>query len=56
MCEKEKISFINNDKLIQEHGDLYSTDGIHLQSSFYRYWGENQLLGIFDHENGVLSF
>jgi hypothetical protein len=56
MCEREKIPFINNDTLVQEHRDLYETDGIHLQSAFYRYWAENQLLGIFDRENGLLTF
>lgn len=56
MCEKEKISFINNEKLLQEHGDLYASDGVHMLSDFYRYWAENQLLGVFDHKNGVLTF
>jgi hypothetical protein len=56
MCEKEKIPFINNDGIVQEHGDLYAEDGIHLQSGFYRYWAENQMLGIFDLENGLLTF
>lgn len=56
MCEKEKIPFINNEKLVSEHGDLFASDGIHLQKDFYRYWAENQLLGIFDHENGLLTF
>lgn len=56
MCEQENISFIDNEKILSEYEDPYSEDGIHLQRDFYRYWAENQLLGIFDHENGLLSF
>ena len=56
MCEKEEIPFIDNDAIIREHEDLYASDGVHLQSDFYRYWGENQMLGVFDNENGHLSF
>lgn len=56
MCEEEGIPFIDNGAIIEEHKDLYATDGVHLQPDFYRYWAENQLLGVYDHENGVLSF
>lgn len=56
MCEKENIPFIDNDRIVSEHGDLYAADGVHLQRDFYRYWAENQLLGIFDHDNGLLTF
>lgn len=56
MCAKEGISFIDNGAVLQEHADLYASDGVHMQSGFYRYWAENQLLGIFDRENGHLTF
>lgn len=56
MCEKENISFIDNEEILSEYEDPYSDDGVHLQRDFYRYWAENQLLGIFDHENGLLTF
>lgn len=56
MCEKEGISFIDNQGILEEHEDLYASDGVHMQSDFYRYWAENQLLGIFDRENGLLTF
>ena len=56
MCEKKGICFIDNDSLVQEHEDLYAGDGVHLQPDFYHYWGENQLLGVFDHKNGRRTF
>ena len=56
MCANRGISFINNASLVEEHGDLYDPDGVHLQPDFYRYWAENQLLGIYDRENGHLTF
>jgi len=56
MCEKKDICFIDNTSLVAEHEDLYAGDGVHLQPDFYHYWGENQLLGVFDHKNGRRTF
>lgn len=56
MCEKEGFAFIDNNALLEEYSDLYATDGVHMQSEFYRYWAENQLLAVFDRENGLLTF
>ena len=56
MCEEEGIPFIDNSSILEEHPDLYAADGVHMQSEFYQYWGENQLLGVYDYENGHLTF
>jgi hypothetical protein len=56
MCEREKFAFIDNASMIEEHMDLYDSDGVHMQPDFYRYWAENQLLAVFDRKNGVLTF
>lgn len=56
MCEEKEICFIDNASLFEEHEDLYAGDGVHLQPDFYRYWGENQLLGIYDRQHDLLTF
>lgn len=52
MCEKKKITFIDNDSLAEEHSDLYAMDGVHVAPDFYHYWAENQILGVYDREHG----
>lgn len=52
MCEKKGIPFIDNGDLIEEHRELYAGDGVHLNTEFYQYWAENQLLAIYDVKNG----
>ena len=49
------IPFIDNAGLIEEHSDMYAGDGVHLQTEFYPYWAQNQLLGIYDLKNGRTS-
>ena len=56
MCAQKEIPFIDNTLLVEEHGDLYAEDGIHLQPEFYRYWAENQLLALYDRKHGKLTF
>ena len=56
MCQDKGISFIDNASIVEEHEDLYEGDGVHLQPEFYRYWAENQLLGIYDRKHGKLTF
>ena len=36
MCEKEKITFIDNTELVQE--EYYEVDGIHMTSVYYPEW------------------
>ncbi len=55
MCLEDGIPFIDNGPLIEEHSDLYAGDGVHLQTEFYSYWAENQLLAIYDLKNGRAS-
>lgn len=56
VCEKKKVSFIDNQNLIKEHADLYEGDGVHVKPDFYRFWAENQILAVFDRTNGRLTF
>ena len=55
MCSEKGIPFIDNAELIEEHSDMYAGDGVHLQTEFYPYWAQNQLLGIYDLKNGRTS-
>ncbi|MDO5133784.1 MAG: GDSL-type esterase/lipase family protein, partial [Eubacteriales bacterium] len=50
---EQGASFIDNTSLVEEHGDLYAGDGVHVQPDFYRYWAENQLLGVYDKHNNA---
>ena len=56
MCARKEIPFIDNDALVEERGNLYEQDGVHFQPDFYYYWAENQLLAVFDLEQGYLTF
>ncbi len=56
VCRKKKVSFIDNSNLFEEHEDLYEGDGVHVKPDFYRFWAENQILGVFDKSNGRLTF
>ena len=44
MCRKHGWYYIDNDSLAAEYGDLYVSDGIHLQAGFYEHWGRNMLI------------
>ena len=48
MCQENGIAFADNDKISEEHADLWGPDGIHLQTSFYHYWGSNLLIAILE--------
>ena len=52
VCQEKEIPFIDNDSLIKDHHDLYAGDGVHLQSDFYPYWAEEQILAVFDLDHG----
>lgn len=56
VCAERGICFIDNDGIIADHGDLYATDGVHMQPDFYHYWAENQLLAVYDRQHGYQSF
>ena len=43
MAETNKYHYINNDKVAEEHTDLYEGDGLHFQKEFYKYWAINML-------------
>lgn len=43
MAETNKYHYINNDKVAEEHTDLYEGDGLHFQEEFYKYWAINML-------------
>ncbi len=49
MCEKNGYAFVNNDKLAEEHMDLWDPDSIHLQKEFYPYWAANMMMTVYDY-------
>lgn len=54
-CKENGVPFANNDKISEEHADLWQPDGIHLQPEFYPYWAGNligeTLEGMADENN-----
>ena len=53
MCEKNGWSFVDNSAAASEQAGLYANDGIHLGAGFYKFWGQNMLLSLFDEEHGL---
>ena len=48
MCARDGYHFVNNDKIAEEHKDLWEIDGIHLLSTFYPYWAVNMMMAVYD--------
>lgn len=53
MCARNGWPFVDNSAAASEHAGLYANDGIHLGAGFYKFWGQNMLLAIFDEEHGL---
>ena len=56
MCGKRGWHYIDNDSLAAKYGDLYVSDGIHLEAGFYEHWGRNMLIvqdGVHIDEGGT---
>ena len=56
MCGKRGWHYIDNDSLAAKYGDLYVSDGIHLEAGFYEHWGRNMLIvqaGVHMDEGGT---
>ena len=56
MCAKRGWHYIDNDSLAAKYGDLYVSDGIHLEAGFYEHWGRNMLIvqaGVHIDEGGT---
>ncbi len=47
-CQENGISFANNDKISEEHADLWQDDGIHVRPEFYPYWATNLILASWE--------
>lgn len=46
MAEEKGYHYIDNTILVEEHGDLYQEDGLHVRPEFYKYWAVNMLTGV----------
>lgn len=53
MCRSHGYVYINNSAMAAAHSGLYAQDGMHVQSSFYKYWGLNIMKAIYAQENNV---
>ncbi len=47
MCEEHGYAFIDNDRITEEHRDLYIYDGVHFEPEFYDYWAANMILATY---------
>lgn len=43
MCRENGFIYVDNGPLVEEHGNLYAGDGIHVGPDFYSFWGKNML-------------
>lgn len=44
MCKSMKLTYIDNNYIIEEHPGLYASDGIHVSSEYYPLWLNNMIL------------
>lgn len=51
-CEASGIPYVDNSSLSDAHADLWGEDGIHFQTEFYPYWGQNMIDAKNAHEKG----
>lgn len=49
--QKENIPFIDISKTVEEHKDLYDSDGIHMQKAFYDFWAITMITEVNDNES-----
>lgn len=50
MCEREGYVFVDNSNLEETYLNLWDSDGIHFQKSFYPHWATNMILTEYDVE------
>ena len=43
MCRENGFVYVDNGPLVEEHGNLYAGDGIHVGPDFYGFWAGNML-------------
>ena len=43
MCRENGFIYVDNGPLVEEHGNLYAGDGIHVGPDFYSFWAKNML-------------
>lgn len=53
MCRSYGYVYVNNSNVAAAHMNLYAQDGMHVQSSFYKYWGVNIIKYIHAQESNV---
>lgn len=44
MCKTEKLTYIDNNYIIEEHPEFYAGDGIHVSTEYYPLWLNNMIL------------
>lgn len=45
MSDENGYHYVDNTAIAEQHADLYSDDGLHVQKEFYKYWAANMLAG-----------
>ena len=50
MCEREGYIYVDNSNLEEAYLNLWDSDGIHFQKSFYPHWATNMILTEYDVE------
>lgn len=51
-CAEFGVVFVDNSTICAEHKNLWEPDGIHVQQTFYPYWGKNLVIAALE-EGGV---